>query len=137
MNMDVPRAKRLTYPRMTALRSCWNVWRQKIMKMGTQWLQRSRQEANLNPYLEGVFAPSSEVHQIACVHNGQIPLQLNGILLRIGPNPIHAQNPNFYHWFSGDGMIHGLRIESGQVLWYKSRYIATDTIQNNKKHYTC
>ena len=40
---------------------------------------------------------------------GAIPAALDGRYLRIGPNPLGA-DPDNYHWFAGDGMIHGLRI---------------------------
>ena len=46
---------------------------------------------------------------------GTIPAALDGRYLRIGPNPM-AADPGNYHWFTGDGMIHGLRIENGRAL---------------------
>jgi carotenoid cleavage dioxygenase len=35
-----------------------------------------------------------------------IPPALSGRYLRIGPNPVDA-DPGSYHWFTGDGMVHG------------------------------
>lgn len=133
MNMQSPKEKFTAYPRMTALKSWWNLKRQTLMKSGTHWLQQRSSINRENPYLEGIFAPVTEVEQIDFELKGEIPRSLNGILLRVGPNPIQVHNPHLYHWFSGDGMIHGLRIESGTVQWFKSRYIATDSVQKNKK----
>ena len=65
-----------------------------------------------NPILQGNFAPVDEeltVHDLPI--EGNIPSQLNGILLRNGPNPI-APGPG-HHWFLGDGMVHGIRIHDG------------------------
>ena len=103
----------ITYPRMSALKSWINIKRQSIMKAGTNWLQRSTTTEGPNPYLDGMFAPVTETEQKHFEVVGEIPQQLCGIFLRIGPNPVESPNPNLYHWFSGDGMIHGLRIESG------------------------
>lgn len=133
MNMLSPQEKFTAYPRMTAFKSWWNLKRQALMKLGINRLQQRSEISRSNPYLKGVFAPVAEVEQIDFELKGEIPSSLNGILLRIGPNPIQVQNPNLYHWFSGDGMIHGLRIESGNVRWFKSRYIATDSVQKHKE----
>ena len=45
------------------------------------------------------------------------PAELDGSYLRNGPNPIGAQDPDAYHWFTGDGMVHGLRLRDGEALW--------------------
>ncbi len=29
------------------------------------------------------------------------------------------------HFFGGDGMMHGVRLEGGQAKWYRNRYIDT------------
>ncbi|ANF82154.1 carotenoid oxygenase [Acinetobacter sp. NCu2D-2] len=83
-----------------------------------------------NPYLDGVFAPQ-RLEQF-CAHlkvEGEIPQQFSGTLMRIGPNPITVKNPLNYHWFVGDGMIHGLRLDAGQAKWYKSKYVGSDSVQ--------
>ncbi|MEN3166198.1 carotenoid oxygenase family protein [Gluconobacter sp. OJB] len=54
---------------------------------------------------------------------GHIPEALNGRLLRIGPNPASIPDPARYHWFSGSGMAHGLRLREGRAEWYRSRYV--------------
>lgn len=82
-----------------------------------------------NPFLEGVFAP---VAQETTAHSlkvtGQIPAELNGMYLRIGPNPLKPQNPDKYHWFTGDGMVHGIKLAGGQAQWYRNRWLATKSV---------
>jgi carotenoid cleavage dioxygenase-like enzyme len=53
---------------------------------------------------------------------GAIPPELDGIYVRNGSNPQHADNP---HWFLGDGMLHGIRLRAGKALWYRNRWIRT------------
>jgi len=38
-----------------------------------------------------------------------------------------------YHWFDGDGMIHGLRIKDGKAT-YVSRYVKTSRLQQEEKY---
>lgn len=54
---------------------------------------------------------------------GHIPEALSGRLLRIGPNPASVPDPRQYHWFSGSGMAHGLRLRDSKAEWYRSRYV--------------
>ena len=42
-----------------------------------------------------------------------LPRHLDGRYLRIGPNPLDDPGEN-YHWFLGDGMVHGVRIVDGR-----------------------
>ena len=59
-------------------------------------------------YLEGNFGPvHEEITAVDLPVTGTIPAELDGRLLRNGPNPIGAQDPATYHWFTGDGMVHG------------------------------
>jgi carotenoid cleavage dioxygenase len=76
-----------------------------------------------HPYLTGIFAPiTKEMTLTDLAVTGTIPPALDGRYLRIGPNPV-AANPASYHWFIGDGMVHGIRIQNGRALWYKNRWI--------------
>ncbi|HWK36479.1 carotenoid oxygenase family protein [Sphingomonas sp.] len=76
-----------------------------------------------HPFLTGIHAPMTEEKTLeALTVTGTIPPGLDGRYLRIGPNPI-APDPASYHWFTGDGMVHGVRIEDGRALWYKNRWI--------------
>lgn len=77
-----------------------------------------------NPYLEGGFAPIAEEHTLTDLPvTGAIPDYLDGRYLRNGPNPIGEVDPAFYHWFMGDGMVHGVRLRDGKAEWYRNRYV--------------
>ena len=81
-----------------------------------------------NPYLAGNFAPiEDESTAFDLPVTGEIPPELNGRLLRIGPNPIYP-NPEVHHWFLGSGMVHGLRLREGRAEWYRSRYVRDDRV---------
>lgn len=84
--------------------------------------------APANPFLTGAHAPMERELTIEDLPvTGQIPAALGGCYLRIGPNPMDA-DPASYHWFTGDGMIHGLRIEDGRALWYRNRWVRSDAV---------
>jgi carotenoid cleavage dioxygenase-like enzyme len=57
---------------------------------------------------------------------GSIPPELNGWYLRNGPNPRQATQ----HWFTGDGMIHGVRLENGRAAWYRNRWVRTESFEH-------
>ena len=77
-----------------------------------------------HPSLSGGFAPiHMECDAPDLVVEGEIPRELRGVFFRNGPNPQYAPRGN-YHWFGGDGMIHGFYIADGKVS-YKNRYIQT------------
>lgn len=82
-----------------------------------------------SPFLSGNFAPvTEETTAHALPVSGAIPRELRGRLLRIGPNPIERQNPASYHWFTGNGMVHGLRLRDGKAEWYRNRYVRDDNV---------
>ncbi|NML05137.1 carotenoid oxygenase family protein [Sphingomonas sp. G-3-2-10] len=84
-------------------------------------VNRALASAKPNPFVEGIHAPMGEELTIGDLPvTGTIPAQLDGRYLRIGPNPIDPQPGG--HWFTGDGMVHGLRIEGGKALWYRNRW---------------
>ncbi len=77
-----------------------------------------------NPYLEGNFAPVRQEHTVTDLPvTGSIPDHLDGRYLRNGPNPIGDPNPATYHWFTGTGMLHGIRIRDGRAEWYRNRWV--------------
>ncbi|BDX35139.1 carotenoid cleavage dioxygenase [Mycobacterium antarcticum] len=77
-----------------------------------------------NRYLEGAFAPLSEEFTLTELEvSGSIPDYLDGRYLRNGPNPIGEIDPELYHWFIGDGMVHGTRIRDGKAEWYRNRWV--------------
>ncbi|OBF40707.1 9-cis-epoxycarotenoid dioxygenase [Mycobacterium sp. ACS1612] len=70
------------------------------------------------------YAPvSDELTEFDLPVEGAIPAELDGWYLRNGPNPRQATA----HWFTGDGMIHGVRIEGGRAAWYRNRWVRTDS----------
>ncbi|WP_067545293.1 carotenoid oxygenase family protein [Nocardia crassostreae] len=77
-----------------------------------------------NRYLEGGFAPIQ--HEFTLTElpvSGTIPAHLDGRYLRNGPNPIGEIDPQLYHWFMGDGMVHGIRLRDGRAEWYRNRWV--------------
>jgi carotenoid cleavage dioxygenase len=85
--------------------------------------RRSRSRAAVHPFLRGIHQPMTEeltLDDLAVT--GQIPAALEGRYVRIGPNPIRP-DPRGYHWFSGDGMVHGVALRDGKALWYRNRWI--------------
>ncbi len=82
-----------------------------------------------HPYLEGLHKRmEEEVTLEALSVTGTIPPTLAGRYLRIGPNPVRPPNPKNYHWFTGDGMAHGVRIKHGKALWYRNRWVRSTAV---------
>lgn len=85
-------------------------------------------ETPVNPHITGIHSPMT--HELTIenlVVTGTIPIDLSGRYLRMGPNPM-APEPVHHHWFAGDGMIHGIRIENGRALWYRNRWIRSEAV---------
>jgi carotenoid cleavage dioxygenase len=79
-----------------------------------------------NPYLSGNFAPvAEEVTAFDLPVTGSLPAELDGRYLRNGPNPQQA-DPETYHWFTGQGMVHGIRLRDGRAEWYRNRWVRPD-----------
>ena len=77
-----------------------------------------------NPYLQGTFAPvHEEVTATELPVTGRVPESLCGRYLRNGPNPVSVPEPAAYHWFTGDGMVHGVRLRDGRAEWYRNRWV--------------
>ncbi|WP_413201304.1 carotenoid oxygenase family protein [Nostoc piscinale] len=78
----------------------------------------------VNPYLDGNFAPiSAEITAENLQVIGELPPELSGMFVRNGPNPQYSPIGQ-YHWFDGDGMLHGVRISGGKAV-YRNRYVQT------------
>ncbi|NKB36024.1 MAG: carotenoid oxygenase [Gammaproteobacteria bacterium] len=80
-------------------------------------------------YLSGNFGPveiESTVTEMKV--SGTIPEELSGRFLRNGPNPFSEVNPSSHHWFIGDGMVHGIRLEEGRADWYRNRWVRSTRI---------
>ena len=78
-------------------------------------------------HMRGNYAPvSDELTTYDLPVEGAIPPELDGWYLRNGSNP---RTPTG-HWFLGDGMIHGVRIEGGAAKWYRNRWVRTDSFEH-------
>ncbi|TWS23254.1 carotenoid oxygenase [Tsukamurella sputi] len=77
-----------------------------------------------NPFLTGEYAPvRGELTEHDLTVTGTLPDWLDGRYLRNGPNPIADVDPDTYNWFTGDGMVHGIRLAGGRALWYRNRWV--------------
>jgi carotenoid cleavage dioxygenase-like enzyme len=77
-------------------------------------------------YQRDNYAPvADELTEFEPPVEGDIPAELDGWYLRNGPNPRQTTA----HWFTGDGMIHGVRIEGGRAAWYRNRWVRTDSFE--------
>jgi len=80
-------------------------------------------------WLQGNFAPVQTERTVTDLAvSGAIPPELRGRYLRNGPNPFTAPDPATYHWFSGDGMVHGVRLRDGRALWYRNRWVRSPDV---------
>ena len=83
----------------------------------------SEDEPAVKFWQQGNFRPvSEEVTETSLKVEGSIPPQLNGLYVRNGTNSSTGISD---HFFGGDGMIHGVRLEGGQAKWYRNRYVDT------------
>ncbi len=85
------------------------------------------QQDTLPFHLRGNYAPvPDELTEFDLPVDGAIPPELDGWYLRNGANP-RTPTP---HWFVGDGMIHGVRIEGGAARWYRNRWVRTESFDH-------
>ncbi|MGH1488525.1 MAG: carotenoid oxygenase family protein [Acidimicrobiales bacterium] len=79
-----------------------------------------------NRYLQGNYGPvEQEVTAYDLPIQGELPAELRGRYVRNGPNSVTEPDPESYHWFMGDGMVHGLRINEGRAEWYRNRWVGS------------
>ncbi len=106
----------------------------KTLTQGAAALHRFNRErmsapARPNPYLSGPNRPLEHEYTLERpVVHGRIPPGLDGCYARIGPNPVVKVNPANHHWFIGDGMVHGVRLQGGQALWYRNRWVRSTQV---------
>jgi len=80
-------------------------------------------ENNKPWFLSGNYGPvGDEITSFDLDVTGAIPASLNGTYVRNGSNP---KDGSTGHWFFGDGMVHGVRLEGGRATWYRNRYVKT------------
>jgi carotenoid cleavage dioxygenase-like enzyme len=79
-------------------------------------------------HLQGNFAPVvDEVTATELEVEGALPPELTGLYARQSANPITGRSE---HWFLGDGMVHGIRLDRGKASWYRNRYVKTPYLEN-------
>ncbi|OAO05133.1 carotenoid oxygenase [Sphingomonadales bacterium EhC05] len=94
--------------------------------------KRMQAPAGGHPYLTGIHTPMTEELTLENLKvEGSIPAQLDGRYLRIGPNPVTAPDAASYHWFTGDGMTHGVRIVNGKAEWYRNRWVRSNHVSDS------
>lgn len=77
-------------------------------------------------HLRGNYAPvQEEVTAFDLPVTGSIPPSLRGRYVRNGPNPKSGVSP---HWFTGDGMLHGVELRDGKARWYRNRFVRTRSL---------
>ena len=89
---------------------------------------RRRMVETDHPFLNGVHRPMDEELTLEDLTvEGVIPAALDGSYMRTGPNP-YAPDPAGYHWFTGDGMVHAIRLKGGQALAYRNRWVRSNAV---------
>jgi carotenoid cleavage dioxygenase-like enzyme len=87
-------------------------------------------ETTLPLYLRGRFAPVPEERSAAGLTiRGCLPPDLDGRYVRNGPNPLPGQDAG--HWFTGSGMLHGIRLRDGRAEWYRNRWVRTRELEGH------
>ena len=88
------------------------------------------ENAPVGRYLDGNYGPvAEEVTAFDLMVIGELPEELNGRYLRNGPNPMSEVDVTTHHWFMGDGMVHGVRLNEGRAEWYRNRYVGSSSLQ--------
>ena len=82
-------------------------------------------------HLRGNFAPVKDELTVTDLKvEGSIPPELCGTYIRNGANPRTGES---LHWFLGNGMVHGVRLENGGASWYRNRYVKTPLLDDPDK----
>lgn len=96
-------------------------------------MSKDRKDKDGNPlpvipfFMKGNFAPVKDEMQykIVKILEGKVPTDLNGTFIRNGPNiKTDDSDTGQKHWFGGDGMLHAVCINHGQLL-YCNTYVKT------------
>jgi carotenoid cleavage dioxygenase len=81
-------------------------------------------EPAANLFLQGNFGPvREEVTADSLSVVGELPREIDGLFVRNGPNP-QFDPVGGYHWFDGDGIVHGVRLQDGKAS-YRNRWMRT------------
>ena len=77
------------------------------------------------PYVTGIYAPVlEEMTARGLTVIGDLPRDLNGMFVQNGANPRFLPTEAGYSWFDGDGMVQGLQVDDGDVV-FRSRFVKT------------
>ncbi len=84
-------------------------------------------------FLKGNYAPTDREETLDSITvKGELPRDLIGTYYRTGPNPKFEPRGE-YHWFDGDGMIHGWRFD-GEGVSYRNRWVHTKKLALEEEH---
>ena len=88
----------------------------------------------INPFLQGPFEPLKNEYNLDKVRVvGEIPLELEGTLYRVGSNAEYMMDdPNRFHWFDGDGVVHAFHLKGGKAS-YTNRWVETEGLKAERK----
>lgn len=83
-------------------------------------------------YLKDKFVPVVDEKTIKVKHNNKLFNKIKkSFFAQIGSNPKHYGNED-YHWFDGDGMIHGIYFNDN-VVSYQNKWIKTKRLEIESK----
>eukprot|EP01116_Phalansterium_solitarium_P022471 TRINITY_DN7438_c1_g1_i1.p1 TRINITY_DN7438_c1_g1~~TRINITY_DN7438_c1_g1_i1.p1 ORF type:complete len:519 (-),score=158.11 TRINITY_DN7438_c1_g1_i1:328-1884(-) len=89
-------------------------------------------DVEASPFLTENFAPvDKELDKSDLEIVGELPADLDGMYVRNGPNP-KFKPAGRYHWFDGDGMLHGVHISDGKAS-YVNRWTRTARLEAAEK----
>lgn len=80
-----------------------------------------------NRFLSGAYAPLRTEHEAVGPFevDGALPLALDGMLVRNGPNPATLGDLAAHAWCTGDGMVHAIELGGGRALAHRNRWVRT------------
>jgi carotenoid cleavage dioxygenase len=82
-------------------------------------------------HMRGNYAPvPDEIEAFDLEVIGSLPPELTGTYVRNGANPMHGPT---MHWFAGDGMLHGVRLDGGRASWYRNRWVRTKALDGGHR----
>ena len=76
----------------------------------------------------GALAPVADEHEsVAFKVTGRVPVDLNGTLIRNGPNPFAGKfaGTDVLDWWPEAAMLHGISFADGEVTHYRNRWVRT------------
>lgn len=89
------------------------------------WRAEFRKGMQKHPWMLGWQSVSQDHFDSGVLPvQGKLPPELRGTLYRNGPARHEVGNMRYHHWFDGDGMVHGWRIEDRGIS-HKARMVRT------------